>query len=86
MCLVSLQIWNSSDPTSNGYLDKQGFFMALRLIAVCQSGKEPSVTNMALSDPPPKLVGVETPPIALKTKWSIEVNGKCLVHSFRANS
>lgn len=59
------QIWNMSDPSGNGYLDKQGLFMALRLIAVCQAGKEPSLTNMTLSDPPPKLVGVETPPTVL---------------------
>ena len=54
-----------SDPTGNGYLDKQGLFMALRLISVCQAGKEPLVANMALSDPPPKLVGVETSPSSL---------------------
>ena len=63
-----------SDPSGKGYLDKQGVFMALRLIAVCQMGKEPSVSNMALSDPPPKLVGVNLPPIAAANKWTVEVS------------
>lgn len=66
-----MQIWNLSDPSGKGSLDKQGLFMALRMIAVCQTGKEPSVTNMALSDPPPKLAGVELP---ATNKWTVEVS------------
>ena len=46
--------------------------MALRLVAVCQSGKEPSVANMSLSDPPPNFVGVDATSIT-KNKWTIEV-------------
>lgn len=65
-----MQIWSLSDPAGKGYLDKQGAFMALRLIAVCQAGKEPSVSNMALSDPPPQLSGVEPPST---NKWIVEV-------------
>lgn len=61
-----------SDPAGNGYLDKQGLFMALRLIAVCQAGKEPLVSNMALSDPPPKLIGIDPQPTGL-TKVSGQV-------------
>ena len=63
-----------SDPGGRGYLDKQGLFMALRLIATVQAGKEPLVTNMALNDPPPKFVGVEVPATPLSNKWSIEVS------------
>ena len=44
--------------------------MALRLIAVCQAGKEPSVSNMTLHDPPPKISGVELPST---NKWTVEV-------------
>jgi len=65
-----MQIWNLSDPDGKGWLDKQGLFMALRMIAVCQAGKEPSVNNMALTDPPPKIVGVE---VSTTNKWTIEV-------------
>lgn len=46
--------------------------MALRLVAMCQSGKEPSVANMALSDPPPNFVGVSASSVT-KNKWTIEV-------------
>lgn len=65
------KIWEMSDAGGKGYLDKQGFFMALRLVAMCQSGKEPSVANMALSDPPPNFVGVSASSVT-KNKWTIE--------------
>ena len=45
----------------------QGFFTALRLVAACQMGREPALTNILPMDPPPKFVGLET------TKWTIEV-------------
>ncbi len=76
-----MQIWNMSDPAGNGFLDKQGLFMALRMIALCQISKEPSVDNMALSDPPPKLVGMEAPPHMLN-KWSLEVRNSFRQLSF----
>ncbi len=63
-----------SDPGGKGFLDKQGLFMALRLIATCQAGKDPLVANMALSDPPPKFVGVEVPAAPLANKWTIDVS------------
>lgn len=66
-----MQIWNMSDPDKRGWLDKQGLFMALRLISVCQAGKDPSVASMSLTDPPPKLVGVE---VTSTNKWTIEVS------------
>ena len=69
-CFLCPQIWSLSDPAGKGYLDKQGLFMALRLIAVGQAGKDPAISNMALSDPPPKIFGVEVP---LTNKWTVEV-------------
>ncbi len=50
----------------------QGFFLALRLVAACQSGKEASLSTITLSDPPPRLAGVEVLP---QNKWGIEVRG-----------
>ena len=47
--------------------------MALRLVALCQAGKEPSAANMSLSDPPPKMVGIEVP---ATNKWTIDVSVK----------
>ena len=51
----------------------QGFFMALRLVAACQNGKEPAVANIALADPPPRLIGIDSTAIA-RNKWTIEVH------------
>ena len=70
------QIWDCSDPNGRGYLDKQGFFMALRLVSAAQCGKEVSVASLALSDPVPKLVGVDPPPptsTPQPVSWIIEV-------------
>lgn len=34
------QIWQLADPQNNGYLDKNGFFLALRIIGKVQSGNQ----------------------------------------------
>lgn len=70
----SPQIWNLSDPGGKGYLDKQGFFMALRLVSACQNGKEPMISSIAANDPAPKLSGLEGPSgKSPANKWSVEV-------------
>lgn len=53
----------------------QGFFLALRLVAACQSGKDPSVGSIVLADPPPRLVGIDSSTLASLTqnKWTIDV-------------
>ena len=62
------QIWDLSDPTGKGYLDKQGLFTALRLVAACQLKREPSLASIMPGDPPPKLVGVDL------NRWAIDVS------------
>ncbi|XP_051233438.1 epidermal growth factor receptor substrate 15-like 1 [Dicentrarchus labrax] len=53
--LTSLtQIWDLADPEGKGYLDKQGFYVALRLVACAQSGQEVSLSSLNLTVPPPK--------------------------------
>lgn len=49
--------------------------MALRLVAACQNGKDPSVGSIVLADPPPRLVGIDSSSLANLTqnKWTIEV-------------
>eukprot|EP00735_Rhodelphis_limneticus_P009367 TRINITY_DN2712_c0_g1::TRINITY_DN2712_c0_g1_i1::g.27818::m.27818 TRINITY_DN2712_c0_g1::TRINITY_DN2712_c0_g1_i1::g.27818 ORF type:complete len:331 (+),score=40.98,sp/Q9HGL2/YHLA_SCHPO/29.18/3e-18,sp/Q9HGL2/YHLA_SCHPO/29.29/2e-08,sp/Q9HGL2/YHLA_SCHPO/33.33/7e-07,EF-hand_4/PF12763.2/8.6e-05,EF-hand_4/PF12763.2/6.5e-12,EF-hand_1/PF00036.27/1.2,EF-hand_1/PF00036.27/71,EF-hand_1/PF00036.27/6.9,EF-hand_7/PF13499.1/30,EF-hand_7/PF13499.1/1.8,EF-hand_7/PF13499.1/21,EF-hand_7/PF13499.1/97 TRINITY_DN2712_c len=37
------KIWAISDRQRRGFLDKDGFFLALRLIAITQKGSEPSI-------------------------------------------
>ena len=52
------QIWDLSDPGGKGYLDKAGVFVALKLVALVQNGKEPSVANTtSINIPPPNMVG-----------------------------
>ena len=69
------QIWNLSDPGGKGYLDKPGFFMALRLIATCQNGKEPTISSITATDPAPKLAGMEGAGMKSSvSKWTVEVS------------
>ncbi|TSP09081.1 Epidermal growth factor receptor substrate 15-like 1 [Bagarius yarrelli] len=50
------KIWDLSDPDGKGYLDKRGFFIALRLVALAQSGSDVSLAclNQTNSVPAPK--------------------------------
>ena len=58
------------------YTHGQGFYAAMRLVSACQLGKDPSLANITLSDPPPQLVGVDSAALASFTqkKWTIEVH------------
>lgn len=42
--------------------------MALRLVAVCQCGRDPALKNIQATDPPAKFMGVE------QTVWTIDVS------------
>ncbi len=66
------QIWSLSDPNSTGYLDKQGFFMSLRLVGACQQGKDPSLANIALTDPPPRFNGIDPTSLEGRGRWSVD--------------
>lgn len=45
-----------SDPTGRGYLEKPGFYVALKLIALTQNSQELNVTKITTEAPPPNLV------------------------------
>ncbi|KAG5848031.1 hypothetical protein ANANG_G00132530 [Anguilla anguilla] len=49
------KIWELADPDGKGYLDKQGFFVALRLVACAQNGKDVSIASLSLPVTPPNL-------------------------------
>ena len=53
----------------------QGFYAAMRLVSVCQLGKEPSLAVITLLDPLPRLLGIDSSTIAgfAQKKWTIEV-------------
>lgn len=48
-------VWDLSDPTGKGYLDRQSFYIALKLIALSQSGQDVTLENINNSTPAPKL-------------------------------
>uniref|UniRef100_A0A8C2IWC3 Epidermal growth factor receptor pathway substrate 15 like 1 n=1 Tax=Cyprinus carpio TaxID=7962 RepID=A0A8C2IWC3_CYPCA len=51
------QIWDLSDPERKGYLDKKGFFAALRLVASAQGGSDVSLNSLSQNSAPiPKFV------------------------------
>lgn len=67
--VVLSRVWDLSDPGGRGALDKAGFFVALKLVAMAQSGRDVNLSNMQLQDlPPPKMgeykvaVAVSRPP------------------------
>uniref|UniRef100_A0A8C9FFD2 EH domain-containing protein n=1 Tax=Pavo cristatus TaxID=9049 RepID=A0A8C9FFD2_PAVCR len=54
--IVLGKIWDLADPEGKGYLDKQGFYVALRLVACAQNGHEVNLSSLNLTVPPPKFV------------------------------
>lgn len=54
MCIS--QIWDLSDPQGKGYLDKNGFFTALKLVSLAQNGIEINMVNIGKEMIPPDMV------------------------------
>lgn len=53
---VTPQIWDLSDPNGQGFLDKQGFYVSMKLVALAQMGTDLSVNNILMETPnAPKL-------------------------------
>lgn len=50
------KIWDMADAGGRGFLDKRGFFVALKLVALVQSGKPPSLAHLSLPVPPPSMM------------------------------
>ncbi len=46
--------------------------MALRLVAACQLGKDPSIGNIALTDPVPVFTGIDPAGLDGRGKWAVE--------------
>ncbi|GAB6028884.1 Epidermal growth factor receptor substrate 15-like 1 [Chamberlinius hualienensis] len=47
------KIWDLADPNGLGFLDKQSFFVALKLVSLAQNNKDILVSNLTLDLPPP---------------------------------
>ncbi|NXO80539.1 EP15R factor, partial [Sitta europaea] len=74
------KIWDLADPDGKGYLDKQGFFVALRLVACAQNGHDVSLSSLNLTVPPPKFHDTSSPllvtPSSTETHWAVRVEEK----------
>ncbi|XP_016090108.1 epidermal growth factor receptor substrate 15-like 1 [Sinocyclocheilus grahami] len=77
------QIWDLSDPERKGYLDKKGFFAALRLVASAQGGSDVSLNGLSqnISAPIPKFRDAGSPSLNITTSaadssWTIKPEDK----------
>uniref|UniRef100_A0A670KNH8 Epidermal growth factor receptor pathway substrate 15 like 1 n=1 Tax=Podarcis muralis TaxID=64176 RepID=A0A670KNH8_PODMU len=73
------KIWDLADPEGKGFLDKQGFFVALRLVACAQNGHDVTLTNLTLALPPPKFVSATSPLLISSSSdahWAVRMEEK----------
>nr|XP_034972875.1 epidermal growth factor receptor substrate 15-like 1 isoform X2 [Zootoca vivipara] len=75
------KIWDMADPEGKGFLDKQGFFVALRLVACAQNGHDIALANLSLALPPPKFPDSTSPLLissssSLDAHWAVRMEEK----------
>ncbi|KAM8851325.1 epidermal growth factor receptor substrate 15-like 1 isoform 2-T2 [Spinachia spinachia] len=75
------KIWDLADSERKGYLDRRGFFIALRLVASAQSGNDISLNNLNQHLAAPKFKDANSPLISVSTtapdsEWSIRPDEK----------
>ncbi|XP_057322439.1 epidermal growth factor receptor substrate 15-like 1 isoform X2 [Microplitis mediator] len=63
--VILSKIWDMADPQSRGSLDKTGMFVALKLCAFAQAGRELNIANLSQDIPPPKMGDIK--PVVKKT-------------------
>lgn len=55
--VVLSRVWDLSDPNGKGYLDRSGFFVALKLVSLAQAGHVYNMNNIYMeTEKPPKIV------------------------------
>ncbi|XP_074544451.1 epidermal growth factor receptor substrate 15-like 1 isoform X2 [Halichoeres trimaculatus] len=75
------KIWDLADSERKGYLDKRGFFIALRLVASAQSGNDISLHNLNQNLAAPKFRDCNSPSVSVSTtgsdsQWAIRADEK----------
>ncbi|XP_073346821.1 epidermal growth factor receptor substrate 15-like 1 isoform X2 [Pagrus major] len=75
------KIWDLADSERKGYLDKRGFFIALRLVASAQGGNDISLNNLNQNLAAPKFRDTSSPLLSASTsgpdsQWAIRPDEK----------
>eukprot|EP00066_Takifugu_rubripes_P025260 XP_011614526.1 PREDICTED: epidermal growth factor receptor substrate 15-like 1 isoform X3 [Takifugu rubripes] len=75
------KIWDLADSDKKGYLDKRGFFIALRLVASAQSGNEINLNNLNQHLAAPNFRDTSSPLLSLskagsEPHWAIRLDEK----------
>uniref|UniRef100_A0A673MSN8 Epidermal growth factor receptor substrate 15-like n=1 Tax=Sinocyclocheilus rhinocerous TaxID=307959 RepID=A0A673MSN8_9TELE len=78
--LVLGKIWDLADSDCKGSLNKQQFFVALRLVACAQNGLEVSLKSLNAAVPPPKFHDTSSPlqfgPVPTDCQWVVKAEEK----------
>uniref|UniRef100_A0A2K6SPR5 Epidermal growth factor receptor pathway substrate 15 n=1 Tax=Saimiri boliviensis boliviensis TaxID=39432 RepID=A0A2K6SPR5_SAIBB len=79
--LILGKIWDLADTDGKGILNKQEFFVALRLVACAQNGLEVSLSSLNLAVPPPRFHDTSSPLLisgtsAAELPWAVKPEDK----------
>ncbi|XP_076134119.1 epidermal growth factor receptor substrate 15 isoform X2 [Alosa pseudoharengus] len=78
--LVLGKIWDLADSERKGCLNKQQFFVALRLVACAQNGLEVALKCLNAAVPPPKFHDTSSPllpaGVAIDAPWAVKADEK----------
>ncbi|GAB1288740.1 Epidermal growth factor receptor substrate 15 [Apodemus speciosus] len=79
--LILGKIWDLADTDGKGVLNKQEFFVALRLVACAQNGLEVSLNSLNLAVPPPRFHDSSSPLLtsgtsAAELPWAVKSEDK----------
>ncbi|XP_048671365.1 epidermal growth factor receptor substrate 15 isoform X1 [Marmota marmota marmota] len=79
--LILGKIWDLADTDGKGILNKQEFFVALRLVACAQNGLEVSLNSLNLAVPPPRFHDTSSPLLtsgtpAAELPWAVKSEDK----------